>query len=242
MRSKLSAAAALALACAMFTTAARAQDFSGTYIGAHAGYRWVDADLSTPPYMVFGSINVPARSENYNADGAIAGVHLGHLLRLSPSIYFGVEGDLSAGWGSNSKAFGVIDFSQEGFAQIRSTVDANWQGTLRLRLGYAAGQALFYATGGLAFMDVDWRDTVKPDFGPPSTASKSELMTGWVLGGGVEYAMNTNLSLRVEYLYEDLGQMSVPLAGSADRGVLDVTAQKLRVGITYRFDGTSVFN
>lgn len=232
----------MTLACAGLTCTARAQDFSGTYIGAHAGYRWVDADLTTPAYMVFGFIDVPARSENYDASGAIAGVHLGHMLRLSPTIYFGVEGDLSAGWGSDSKALGVIDFSQEGFAVIRSKVDANWQGTLRLRLGYSVGQAMLYATGGLAFMDIGWRDTVTPDFGPPVTASRSELLTGWALGGGVEFALNNNLLLRAEYLYEDLGQMSVPLAGSASRGELDVTAQKLRVGVTYRFDGSAVFN
>ena len=41
--------------------------------------------------------------------------------------------------------------------------------------------------------------------------------------------------LRLEYLYEDFGSVSVPLARTTKEGEVDVTAHKLRVGLSYKF-------
>ena len=216
-------------------TTVSAQEFSGPSIGVHVGHRWVDADLTTPPYVV-NFIPIPARSESYSLDGTIIGMHLGYMIRLSPNWHIGVEGDISAGRGNDrlQAAFGIPQ--DEVFVDMSSHLEANWQGTLRLRLGYASGQWMLYFTGGIAVMDIEWFDSITPAFSPTFTASKSELLTGWVLGLGVDFALNLNWLLRAEYLYEDLGSMTVPLAGTSTVGELDVTAQKLRFGITYRFD------
>ena len=68
-------------------------------------------------------------------------------------------------------------------------------------------------------------------------SSKSDVLTGWTVGGGVEWMLDRNWIARGEYLYESFGNMSVPLAGSvpATSGSLETTAHKLRAGISYKF-------
>lgn len=214
----------------------QAQDFSGTYFGAHFGYRWVDTDLTSPPYVV-DFVAIPPRAESFNTDGVIVGVHLGHMAKLSPNWYLGLEGDIAAGWGSDHKQASFSDIYDEGGFTGRSGLKANWQGTIRARLGYASGQWMVYATGGFAFMDIDWSDSLTPNFGSTYTAQKSDLLTGWVLGGGFEIMLDPKWTLRTEYLYEDFGSTSVPLAGTTERGSIDVTAHKLRIGVSYKFLG-----
>ena len=50
---------------------------TGFYVGAHAGYRWADADLTTDPYTftppLASLVSVPGRNENYGLNGGIVG-------------------------------------------------------------------------------------------------------------------------------------------------------------------------
>ena len=39
--------------------------------------------------------------------------------------------------------------------------------------------------------------------------SKSEIETGYTVGGGLEYALDEDWSLKTEYLYVDLGDQTV---------------------------------
>jgi len=219
-----------------FASPAQAQDFSGTYFGAHAGYRWVNSDLTSAPYVV-DFVDIPARSEKYSTDGTIAGVHFGHMTRLSANWYLGFEGDISFGWGSNSKRTTIGDIYDEVSVNTRSKLETNWQGTIRARLGYANDQWMLYTTAGFAFMDIDWSDSITPNFGTTYVAQKSDILTGWVLGVGLELMLDSNWLLRSEYLYEDFGSNRVPLAGTSENGSLDVTAHKLRIGVSYKFLG-----
>ena len=131
-------------------------------------------------------------------------------------VVIGVEADIS--WtsidGSDSIAtdappfavpgFGVVDFEP---AVTRVSQDLNWLGTVRGRLGYALhNNLLLYATGGVAFGDVDYRYSL--EFSPSgdyARASESETQTGWTVGGGGEYSFG-HWSLKAEYLYHDLGE------------------------------------
>ena len=58
-----------------------------------------------------------------------------------------------------------------------------WVSTVRSRLGFAFDRVLVYGTGGVARTHV-----------------------GWTAGGGIEAAITSNLSAKVEYLYTDLGR------------------------------------
>jgi outer membrane immunogenic protein len=213
---------------------AQAQDWSGAYIGVHAGYRWADVDFSAPSFDPgFPDPIVPARSETYSPDSWIVGGHAGYNFVTSGNLLLGIEADLTYGDGSDSKSASI--FSTDGVVTRTSRVEMNWQGTIRGRLGLINGPTLFYATVGVAFADVEWSETATFSSGTFSV-SKSDTLTGWAAGGGVEWALNRSWIARGEYLYEDLGDMSVPLAGTNDvQGSLDTTAHKLRFGLSYKF-------
>ena len=95
----------------------------------------------------------------------VGGLQLGYNLQ-SGNLVYGAEGDIS--------------FSDDTFGSIRG------------RAGFAAGQALFYGTVGIAIDDDD---------------------EGLVAGGGVEYKVAGNASIGVEALHYDLDDDETVIRG-----------------------------
>ena len=170
--------------------------WTGPYVGLTGGYGW-------------------GESRSFDVDGALLGVTAGYNWQMN-QVVFGVEGDISWSDISGSGPCG---------AGTRCTVDNNWLGTVRGRLGWAAGQFMPYVTGGLAFGDIDVRRT-----GGFGSASSTEV--GWTLGAGVEAALWGPVSAKIEYLFVDLGGPSVPGPGG---GSADFQTSIIRAGLNYRF-------
>src|SRR4029079_2985388 len=87
--------------------AAPAYNWTGFYVGGHAGYRWADADLTADPFTFAtpgGPLTVPGRNENYKLNGGIVGIHGGYNYLVAPQWLIGVEGDWSWGHSSDSLA------------------------------------------------------------------------------------------------------------------------------------------
>jgi outer membrane immunogenic protein len=76
---------------------------------------------------------------------------------------------------------------------------------------------LFYATGGLAFGDVQHSYSIVAESGDSAFASGSKVQTGWTIGGGSEYNFG-KWSLRGEYLFYDLGDAHLNAVGLAPDG------------------------
>jgi outer membrane immunogenic protein len=170
--------------------------WTGPYVGISGGYGWGD-------------------SRSFDIDGALLGVTAGYNWQMN-QVVFGVEGDIN--WSDISGRGGC------GAGTI-CTVDNNWLGTVRGRLGWAAGQFMPYVTGGLAFGDIDVRRT---GFGRNDSTE-----FGWTLGAGVEAALWGPVSAKIEYLYVDLGDgPSVPGPGG---GSADFQTSIIRAGLNYRF-------
>ena len=89
----------------------------------------------------------------------------------------------------------------------------NWLATLRGRLGWTPTDHtwLFYVTGGLAVGGVKASNTFNFGLAPQLVwaGSASETKAGWTLGGGVEARLPDNWSVKAEYLYYDLGHLTV---------------------------------
>jgi len=215
-------------------------NWAGLYVGAHAGYRWADAQFTSPGYSVFSEPvgSVVGRSNSFQPNGGIVGAHLGYNYMLRPNLLAGIEGDWTWGSGRASVAGGPFDTS-DGVSFFSSQVKLTWQATIRGRLGLTNGPWLVYATGGVAFINVKWNDTSSYDGGFDFSGewALSKIRTGWTIGGGIEHMFNPNWLARVEYLYENFGSLNVPHGLEGPQlGKLELEAYKLRVGISYKFD------
>ncbi len=106
-------------------------------------------------------------------------------------------------------------FSGQGCARV-DPFNANsvcpalsWQGTAAGRVGYAWDRLVAYTQGGAVFSQ--WDRVALADTRPTIDANKP-IARGWLIGGGLEYALGTNWSIRAEYNYLDYGR---PDPGSA---------------------------
>lgn len=214
-------------------------NWSGFYVGAHAGYRWADADFSGPGYDFVG-FPFPVRNESYRLNGGIFGVQAGYNYLITPTILAGIEGDWSWGSRHDSAAGTVFAFALDGLS-FASEAKLTWQATIRGRLGVVNGPWLFYGTGGVAFARVRWTDnsTFIFDGTPTTTAFSSDVgrtLTGFAVGAGIEYMWTQNWIARVEYLYENFGDVNVPFGLGPVTGTLNLNnVNKVRVGISYKF-------
>lgn len=163
-------------------------DWTGAYIGVQFGYAWGTADHTFANF---------APSGDSEPEGFLGGVHVG-LQRQDGSFVYGLEGDFD--YMDVDGEF--IDFSGAGSS---GAAEFDYQGTLRLRLGYAVDLALLYITGGAAFAHVDYAGgpSGPPDAPGPFCCGFSDTTLGWIVGGGGEYAFTDSLSARVEYRYTD---------------------------------------
>jgi outer membrane immunogenic protein len=93
---------------------------------------------------------------------------------------------------------------------------------------------LVYGTGGAAFAST--RDSFSNGTG---VDSGSTTHLGWTVGGGVEYAVTNNWSVRAEYRYSDYGNTDFSLVNTSG-GVFAMrshdTDNRVQAGFSYKFD------
>jgi outer membrane immunogenic protein len=76
----------------------------------------------------------------------------------------------------------------EGDMSFLDDDDTDYLSSIRARLGWSRGPMLAYLTGGAAFLEID-------------DAVFSDVDTGYVVGGGLEYKLRDNWSIGGEALY-----------------------------------------
>ena len=103
-------------------------------------------------------------------------------------------------------------------------------GTVRGRLGFAVDRALFFVTGGWAYADT--KDTIFDDDWYIVDGGRNR--NGWTVGGGIEYALTPNWTVKAEGLYYDLGKSTI-----YNDGDYSYTAKHegvvARLGVNYKF-------
>ena len=225
-----------------------AYNWTGFYVGGHFGVRWSNSSSSSSPYSfdLGPTLDFPGTSANYSSSSPLVGVHFGYNRLLTGSWLVGIEGDFSyASNRSNYFSSGTDSVSGDGFAfRGISTLLLTWQATLRGRLGYVTGPWLFYGTGGVAFIHAKWTDTSSVEslggFPLPvdptiASWSTSKVLTGGVVGVGVEYMLSSTLIARAEYLYESFGSFDVPVGFGPQTGSVNVgDVHKLRFGVSVK--------
>jgi outer membrane immunogenic protein len=215
------AALAMAIAASAPATAAdmyRPPEASYKDAPAYVGVNWSGLYLG-----VNGGYGWNANHDNnwLDPEGGFGGGQIGFNVQRG-NIVLGAEADLQ-GADISDRAGGQGEW---GRAQM------DWFGTLRARAGLTFDRALIYATGGLAF------GNVTKNLCYPSCESRSETQTGWVAGGGLEYKVARDWSVKGEYQYLDLDASSLngpgPLAWGGGTRTQVNTA---RLGLNYFVGG-----
>lgn len=144
---------------------------------------------------------------------------------------FGLEADIS---GSNADATQTVVNTATNNAD-RATEKLRWTSLLTARAGYSFDRALVYAKAGAAFggFRFDAQDLVTG-----GAASASYTQTGWTVGGGVEYALDANWSVRAEYAYLAFGTKTITLrdsTGATTQVTVKQDMHQFKTGLNYRF-------
>ena len=219
--------------------------WTGLYVGVNGGYSWGRADLGVSGTVVVDDFPIEGTvSDRANVNGWLGGGQIGYNVQ-SKGWVFGVEADFQ--WtGQDGEVSGCFDL-----VCAKASYDLDWFGTVRGRVGYLVfPDTLLYATGGLAYGRVNADFSVShPTLGTISV-SDSATKTGWVVGGGLEWALDRSWRVRAEYLYMDLGTMRTelgPVSVTIPNGEFpinvsatgtartDFTDQIVRVGLSYKF-------
>jgi opacity protein-like surface antigen len=208
--------------------------WAGAYGGIAGGYGWGQSgqtDSGIPQGGSGGSTGAGSGGSfsfdgSYSLNGGILGGTLGYDWQQGPWV-LGVEGDYS--WSDISGSSNVCG-AASGIPHSCGTKLESF-GTLRGRIGYAVGATrdwLPYVTGGLAVGELHAWDAYTP-------ASNTDFRAGWTIGGGVETTITHNWTLKLEYLYVDLGkgQMFDVVPGLPE--TVSFTSNIIRAGINYKF-------
>lgn len=120
---------------------------------------------------------------------------------------------------------------------------SDYFGTARLRAGFLLNPSiLVYATGGLAFANLEYKvedDCNTGGCGEALTKGSTNVDLGWTVGGGIEYAIADNWSMKAEYLYaqfsgEDFDTTEVGSSYKSGWKADDTSFNIIRVGVNYR--------
>ena len=202
--------------------------WTGLYVGGQVGYEF-GRDHSVAYAPGLGGLAAAGGSTS----GIIGGAHVGYNYAApafgglgGARLVFGVEGDVDGSNASASYALGSIS----------TTLKQTIQGSVRGRVGIAVDRVLFYATGGAAFGGLS--NTYFNALNGLSDSS-SHTRVGYTVGGGIEYAITNNWSVRAEYRRTDFGRMSDNLVNST-AGAVNVNSHQIenrvQAGFSYKFD------
>jgi opacity protein-like surface antigen len=231
--------------------------WSGLYVGGTIGYGAGKSNTDTAFSDPVSGAELFATSRSRRLDGAIGGAQAGYNWLAGGVLLAGVEGDLNysgqrakfnavcPGVVCNPNLIGVVD-DPSVIAQFEQGQKLEWFATLRGRLGVVATpDAIAYVTGGLAVGEVMTAGTVLGFDGDGKAVntivSSHNTKAGLAVGGGIEGRLAGNWTAKIEYLYLDLGTVTVipaPALNSTTAVAFNsrITDNILRVGVNYKFD------
>lgn len=188
--------------------------WTGFYIGGHVGYGWSRwTGTST-----FGTDSVDGK-------GWLGGAQAGYNYQAGNWV-FGVEGEYT--WSD-------VKYTTPIFAGTLSLKN-DYYITAAARIGYAFDRFLVYAKGGAVWSRDKWDVTD----GIGGFANGNFNRTGWLLGGGLEWAFWGPVSAKLEYNYLNFGSVNENLTTGGGLTVSGNPSVKeyvhlLKLGLNYRF-------
>lgn len=191
--------------------------WTGFYVGATAGYGW-------------GDLGRVGNATYEKPSGFIGGITAGYNHQFDRFV-IGIEGDLSWNNMDSSKREIIAIGTPAVDETVVNSASVDMFSTVRLRAGFALDRALVFATAGYAGASLE---TKYSNLTAGVSGSSSNWRHGWVVGGGIEYAITRNLSIKSEYLYFSLGSAS-SFPGTPYVSRAELSGSIVRAGVNYRF-------
>jgi outer membrane immunogenic protein len=184
--------------------------WTGAYVGINGGYG-------------FGRSKWDGLPATFDVKGGLAGGQLGYNWQFGQFVW-GLEGD--GDWTQLRGQANAINCANTTQCQTRN----DFLSTVRGRVGIAMDRWLPYATGGLAIGNIK---ATPPAFTGVTGIDKTD--TGWTVGGGLEYSLAPNWSVKAEYLWVDLGKETCSIVCGLPSNNVNLTTNVVRGGINYHF-------
>ena len=223
-------------------------NWSGFYIGGNIGAKWGDFNGSETiaPFpagpggvLLFGSNN-GVLGNNSNTS-FVGGGQIGYNWQFSQWV-FGLEGDFDATDVRRTVVCcaTVLALPTTFIPGDSLALKNEWQASIRGRLGYAWDRFLIYATGGVAFADVQAAANFVPGV---LLATNTQTVVGGTVGAGVEFGLWDSWSLGVEYRYTQYDHANfalgfLPVVGGTTpvTATSDLTTNEVTARLNYRFN------
>lgn len=188
-------------------------NWAGFYVGISGGYKFGATDIDLE---LGGDWNSNAQSradgdlveEAANHDLDMSGGELGGVLGynfLFGNWLIGLEADGGYLWlrDSHQALGGLVDEYN-----VETSLKTHYLFTFAPRLGYTFCRWMPYITGGLAVGDIDFDQSFITigSGGLGQSGHDDDAHAGWMVGGGLEYALTDHWHIRAQYQYIDLGE------------------------------------
>ena len=236
--------------------------WNGFYVGGNVGYGWGSNPTVTfsPNDSGLASLIGPGAPVGFRDSGALGGFQAGYNWQFNQTWLAGLEADFDLSNIKGSGASTSITPTLLGPAQFSSTASEriNWFGTVRARLGYLPTSSfLVYGTGGFAYGRVTQNASYINNSGVTIgsfngscngngttcyVGASARNASGWTAGGGLEYSVWKNWTVKAEYLYVNLGNNSfnengIPAPNTSSFAVHfnDTAFHVVRAGANYKF-------
>jgi outer membrane immunogenic protein len=208
--------------------------WTGFYIGGNVGWNWVNVGTVDTGPAQFWQVFPVGTTSTIKRSGFMGGLTLGYNYQMG-NFVIGLEGDLdwSATKLKQDGTLGTISFS--------TTYKNNYLSTFGARFGYAFDRVLVYGKAGGAWTQDDFDLTASDG----SELSGRFDRLGWMLGGGAEYAITDNWTVKAEYNYLNFGTKNEVLTPNAtdlatatitaDANDTKLTVHLVKVGLNYIF-------
>ena len=212
--------------------------WTGFYIGGNFGGAWFHGDDLTDSL-----IGVDFGHAGNNNGVFIGGGQVGFNYQVN-NVVLGVEGDFD--WAANNNNSTAIIISGIGLGHSFLVSGNNrWGATLAGRIGWTPSErVLFYVKGGGGWVGADGITITDVTTGISVSDGGNHTLSGWLVGGGLEWAFAENWSVRFEYDFLGLNNrtFTVPVtspfafAGDTFTTGNNRNFQMATIGLNYRFN------
>ena len=204
--------------------------WTGIYVGGNLGAGWSHRSLTDSRFGL--------QFDNGNNNATfVGGGQVGFNYQINYFV-LGAEGDFDWAAKNSNTGTGVVI---PNVGTIGVTSNNRWISSLAARFGVAVDRLLFYGKAGGGWVGADAFTLANSTTGASFVVANSRTESGWLAGGGVEWAITDAWSARLEYDYLGLGNrtFTVPLGSPILPGDTFTThnrnVQMATVGINYRF-------